>query len=73
VKRLTFDVYGRYRVHAERHGEVWLVLRVAPDGKRGLLGVEVPPELPESALAEFLDDLLHEDSGPGEAIRLVEA
>ena len=72
MKRLTFDVYGQFTVHVERDGDGWRVLRVAPDGKRGLLGVEIPSDLPEPALARYLDDLLHELAGPGDSIRLVE-
>ena len=72
MKRLVFDVYGRFRVHVERDAGAWRVLRVGSDGKRTLLGVEIPPHLPEADLARHLDDLMHEDARPGEEIRLVE-
>jgi hypothetical protein len=71
VERLIFDVYGQYVVHVERVDGAWRVLRVGADGKRALLGVEVPPDLPAADLAEHLDDLLHETAGPGEVIRRV--
>ncbi len=71
MERLTFDVYGQFLVHVERAGDRWRVLRVAADGKRGLLGIEVPPGLPVSELAGYLDDVLHEQAGPGDSVRLI--
>ncbi len=72
MERFTFDVYGRFVVHVERVDGGWRVLRVGEDGKRALLGVEIPPEVPAADLAGCLDDLLHELAGPGEGIRPVE-
>ncbi len=72
VPHLCFDVYGQYRLHLERHEGGWRVMRVGADGKRGLLDLAIPPDLPESRLAEFLDDLLHEGARPGESVRRVQ-
>ncbi len=69
---MTFDVYGRYRLDVERHEGAWRALRVAADGKRALMLLVIPSEVPESRLAEALDDLLHEDAIPGATVRRLE-
>src|SRR5580692_7931395 len=33
---MRFDVYGRYVLIVERHGDNWRALQVGDDGKRGL-------------------------------------
>ncbi len=71
MERLTFDVYRQFRVQVERAARGWRALRIGSDGKRALLEVEIPPELPASELAAYLDDQFHECARPGDSVRLV--
>jgi hypothetical protein len=70
--QLRFDVYGRYQVHVERREGGWRVMRVGADGKRALMHLLIPADVPESRLAEALDDLVHEEAVPGATIRRLE-
>lgn len=68
---MRFDCYGRFLLDIERHGDGWQVLQVSPaEGKRRLRAdIVIPADVPESELERWLDDLLHEQGGPGRSIR----
>jgi hypothetical protein len=67
-----FDIYGRYVVEVVREGSQWKVFSIG-EGKRVLASnIVIPPNVPEQALATYLDDLLHELATPGRTIRAVE-
>ena len=70
---MRFDVYGRYVLVVERHEGNWRTLQVGDDGKRGLRGdIAIPSDLPPDAIAQYLDDLLHESGRPGARVQRIE-
>jgi hypothetical protein len=70
---ILLDVYGRYRLLVERVDGRWRVLYVDNDGKRGLCDdIVIPPHLEADAIADYVDDLLHESSTPGKRVRRVD-
>lgn len=60
---MEFDVFGR-RIIVERRGDTWATFEPWADGKRRSLGIGIPSDLPEEALARYLADLFHEDARP---------
>jgi hypothetical protein len=67
---VRFDVFGRFVLLVERHGEGWRVLEVGADGKRRLFeDVVIPPHVPEDEIGTLLADLLHELAHPGRSVR----
>lgn len=60
---MEFDVYG-YRVIVERHGDRWVSFEPGDDGKRRASWFEIPPDLPEADLEQYLADLFHEGARP---------
>ncbi len=61
---LNFNVFGR-DVQIERRGQRWGVFYVGQEGKRRVAkDILVPPELAESEIRQYLDDLCHEWATP---------
>ena len=55
-----FDVFGR-QVLVERSAQGWTVFYPGTDGKRRpATDIVVSPDIPESGLQQYLDDLCHE-------------
>ena len=69
--RLRFDVYGCFVVDLERIGDRWVAFRVGEGKRRRLPELVVPGEIEPDELLRFLDDLYHEMSAPGRAIRRI--
>jgi len=60
MKRLRFDVFGR-DVLVEKHERGWRVFYRGSEGKRRpATDIVIPPNIEESKLAQYLDDLCHE-------------
>ncbi len=72
---LRFDVYGRFVLAIERAPDGTItVFELGAEGKRRRRDdVLVPPHVADDAIAEYLDDLLHELGGPGRAVRRLPA
>ena len=60
MSTLRFDVFGRQLlVVASSNG--WLTFYVGTEGKRrSAPDITIPPDLPESEISQYLDDLCHE-------------
>ena len=57
---MRFDVFGRQLV-VERLGDRWVAFYQGPEGKRRPAdGIVIPPDLLESEIGQYLDDLCHE-------------
>lgn len=68
---MRFDVYGRYEVEVRRAGDAWRVYRLDNGKRRPFRDLALLPDLPEAEIATHLDDLLHEQAGPGERVRRI--
>ncbi len=60
MKTLRFDVFGhRVLIAASKNG--WVTFYLGDDGKRrSAPDIVVPPDIPESGIAQYLDDICHE-------------
>jgi hypothetical protein len=68
---MKFDVYGRFQLEVVREGDNWVAYRLG-SGKRVVASeLIIPPSVQAGEVASFLDDLLHELSGPGGCVRLL--
>lgn len=66
---MKFDVYGRYQLEVTREQDSWVVYRIGL-GKRVLMNdLIIPSSVAPNEVASYLDDLLHEGSGPGQSVR----
>lgn len=73
-ERITYDIYGRFRVRAEQtvSGE-WLVYRLGAEGKRSrLFDVVVEDDAEPSEIERQLEAVYHELGSPGTSIRPVD-
>ena len=68
---MRFDVYGKYEIEVRREGGSWKADRLGGGKRRPLHDLVLPPDLPEDQVATHLDDLLHEQAGPGETVRRI--
>jgi hypothetical protein len=60
MKSIKFDVFGR-DVLLEKNESGWEVFYIGSEGKRRpARDIVVPPNIQESKLAQYLDDLCHE-------------
>lgn len=66
-----FDVYGRYQLQIERHGDRWLAFVVGEGKRRPHPGIFIPSHIAEAELPAYLDDLLHEEGGEARTIRRI--
>lgn len=60
---LRFDVYGTL-MQVDRDDLGWRLFRIGAEGKKSPAQVSIPNFVTESELAQFLDDLFHEDATP---------
>jgi hypothetical protein len=66
---MRFDIYGHHELDVIRDGNEWKVYALG-GGKRVLLpDIVIPPEVEESEISTYLDDLFHEQARPGQTIR----
>jgi hypothetical protein len=68
---MRVDVYGRYQLEIAREGGRWVAHRLAPGKRMRIPELAIPAHLSEGEIPEFLDDLYHEMSKPGQSIRIV--
>lgn len=60
MKSLKFNVFGR-DVLIENNGNGWQVFYLGTEGKRRpARDIVIPPNIEESKLTQYLDDLCHE-------------
>lgn len=60
MNTLKFDVFGR-KVHVVASSNGWITFYVGTEGKRrSAPDIVIPPDLPESEISQYLDDLCHE-------------
>ncbi|WP_082845653.1 DUF7661 family protein [Paraburkholderia caribensis] len=58
-----FNVFGRI-MSVTRFNDAWLVLHVGQEGKRRRAEFEIPSFVAADELAQYLDDIFHEDATP---------
>jgi len=66
---MKFDVYGRFIVEVIRHGENWEVFLVEQGRRLRMCEVAIPSETPTDKIPYYLEDLWHESTSPGKAVR----
>lgn len=71
VRTARFDVYGRYEVDIERHGDRWVVYECGEGKRRERPDLAIPPDVTEEAMGGYLDDLLHEEGGPDLVVKRI--
>jgi hypothetical protein len=60
MNTLRFDVFGR-KVLVVASSNGWVTFYVGTEGKRrSAPDIVIPPDLPESEISQYLDDLCHE-------------
>ncbi|UCH40437.1 MAG: hypothetical protein JSU67_01660 [Gammaproteobacteria bacterium] len=60
MNTLRFDVFGR-KVLVVASSNGWVTFYVGTEGKRrSSPDIVIPPDLPESEISQYLDDLCHE-------------
>ena len=69
--KLRVDVYGRFQLEILRENERWVAYRLEPGKRIKLADLVIPADLDASEVAEFLDDLYHEMSKPGQSVRIL--
>jgi hypothetical protein len=69
---LKFDVYGRFRIEVAREGEAWVAYLLEPGKRIKMPELAIPKMLAAHEIATFIDDLYHEKSRPGDAVRLID-
>nr|WP_322045347.1 hypothetical protein [Paraburkholderia sp. J67] len=58
-----FDVFGR-RMAIVRNDGMWAAFHLGVEGKRRRAAFEIPAFIKADELAQYLDDLFHEDASP---------
>ena len=66
-----FDVYGRYELDIERHGDRWVVYQRGEGKRRERPDLTIPPDVAEQGLGGYLDNLLHEEGGPALVVKRI--
>jgi len=64
-------VYGRFQLEILREDGRWAAYRLEPGKRIRLPELAIPGDLDATQVAQFLDDLYHEMSKPGQAIRVL--
>ena len=61
---MKFNIYDRFTLEIDRQDETWKAWRIGEGRKHPETNLVIPPDLPESDLVTFLDDIYHEMAGP---------
>ena len=69
---MRFDIYGRYQLEVLRTENRWEIYRHDFGKRRRLADFVIPETLGPADIAVFLDDMLHEEAGPGDVIRRID-
>ncbi|HTK93316.1 MAG TPA: hypothetical protein VL948_23980 [Verrucomicrobiae bacterium] len=67
---MKFDVYGRFQVEVLWENDHWVVYTLGI-GTRVRSAFVIPSSVAANAVGTYLDDLLHELSGPNQSVRQV--
>jgi hypothetical protein len=65
---MKFDVYGRFQLEVLWEKNQWVVYKLGP-GTRARSDFMIPSSVAASEVGTYLDDLLHELSGPNQSVR----
>jgi hypothetical protein len=65
---MKFDVYGRFQLEVLWEKGQWVVYKLGP-GTRARSDFMIPSSVAASEVGTYLDDLLHELSGPNQSVR----
>ena len=68
---MRVDVYGRFQLEIVRENDRWVAYRLEPGKRIKLAELVIPGDLDSDAVAEYLDDLYHEMSKPGDCVRVL--
>jgi hypothetical protein len=68
---MRVDVYGRFKLEILRENERWVAYRLEPGKRIKVPELAIPAGLEVNEVAQFLDDLYHEMSRPGQSIRVL--
>lgn len=65
---MRFDIYGRFQLEIRRENDCWVVYRHELGKRARVYDVVIPPTLAAEEIANWLDDIYHEFSGPGQRV-----
>lgn len=65
---MKFDIYGRFQLDIHREGAEWAVYHSDAGKRVRATDLAIPSDVSADELAEYLDDVYHELSGPGDRI-----
>jgi hypothetical protein len=68
---MRFSIYGRFLLDVERENGVWITYRVSEGRRVKVSDFIITSDVEEKDFPQFLDDIFHELSGPGDAITTV--
>lgn len=68
---MRFDVYGRFQLEVLRENGEWAVYKLSPGTRVRDVNLVIPSSVAATEIAVYLDDLLHELSGPEQCVRLL--
>jgi hypothetical protein len=68
---MRLDIYGRFLLDVVRENGRWVAFRVDAGKRMRLPELVIPPDLDAGEIAEYLDDLYHEASKPGQSVRVL--
>jgi hypothetical protein len=71
AEKMKFDVYGRFQVEVVRENHEWVVYKLGLGTRARSSDLIILSSVSPSEVAGYLDDLLHELSGPGQGVRLL--
>ncbi|MBB3259441.1 hypothetical protein F4827_004316 [Paraburkholderia bannensis] len=63
AEEYRFDVFGRRMAIARNEG-AWVAYLIGEEGKRRRASFEIPDCVAADELAQYLDDIFHEDASP---------
>ncbi len=66
---MKFSIYGHFDLEIIRQNDRWLAFRLGEGVKRPEPDVVIPPDIDETELLSFLDDIFHELATSGTLIR----
>ena len=71
LAKMKFDVYGRFQLEVVRENDEWAVYKLGLGKRVRTNDFIIPSAVLPSEVGTYLDDLLHELSGPDQSVRLL--
>jgi hypothetical protein len=68
---MKFNIYGRFQLDVRRENDAWELYRLEHGRRVKMNDFVIPSTLDAEEIATYLDDMLHEFSGPGQRIELL--